>query len=460
MLNQPFKEGWWQRLISDALQKFYEDFEAGLKPKLMINAPPQHGKSSITTDFICWVHGRNPRLKTIFASYSDSLGIRTNANIQKTMLHPEWPEIFPLTTMGSDRPPNPKTIRYKEKRNSQLIEFNHFGGSFRNTTVGGKINGESLDLGVIDDVMKGREESQSETAREKKWEWFKTDFFSRFSEEGAFIAVGTLWHIEDPLMRIREMFPDMKVLNYPAIAVKDEEYRKKGEALFPQHKSIDFLLERKRIYASDEWAAVYQQDPMIEGGNKFKDTMYEICPRPSECEYTFITVDSSYKGNPQNDYTVFTLFGVIDGRLYILDVWREQVDAVEIEAYLTTFIEKNYTYEMRRVWVEPKGHGIYLNQAMRKHVKYGHLVPTEEEIKEFFRDRRSSKIERANNAIPHLTNKKLYFADSINDIDDLTSELLKFPNDKHDDFVDTVIDGIKVAYSREETIFDIMARMK
>lgn len=456
MLNQPFYDGWWQQMVSIELQKFYEDYEKGLRPKLMINTPPQHGKSRIVTDFLCWISGRNPRLKTIFSSYSDSLGVRTNSELQKTMLHPEWEDLFPLTTMGSE-----KVHGSRPKRNSSLIEFNAFGGSFRNTTVGGKITGESLDLGVIDDIIKGREEAYSETTRQKKWDWFKTDFFSRFSDQAGFIAIGTLWHVEDPLMKLKEHFSDMKVISFPAIATQDEEYRKKGEALFPEFKSLEFLLERKRLYTEDEWQALYQQDPMIQGGNKFKITMYDVvnAPTAEECDYTFVVVDSSYKAEIHNDYTVFTLFGIKDGRLYILDVWRDRIEAADVEKPLEEFLLKNYTFNMRRLWVEPKGHGIYLSQQFRKHKQLAHLVPSEKEIKDFFKDRRMGKVERANNAIPHLTNKKLYFSERLNNIDDLTSELLKFPNDKHDDFVDTVVDGIKAAYSKEETIFDIMARM-
>ena len=48
-------------------------------------------------------------------------------------------------------------------RNSTILEYVGFDGSFRNTTVMGQINGMGLDLGVIDDPMKGRAEAQSQT---------------------------------------------------------------------------------------------------------------------------------------------------------------------------------------------------------------------------------------------------------------------------------------------------------
>ena len=51
-----------------------------------IMAPPQHGKSWAATDFIAWVAERDPDLKTIFASHSADLGIRTNLDVQRRPL--------------------------------------------------------------------------------------------------------------------------------------------------------------------------------------------------------------------------------------------------------------------------------------------------------------------------------------------------------------------------------------
>jgi hypothetical protein len=36
-------------------------------------------------DFIAWVAGKHPDLKTIFASYSDELGVAVNAVLQRIM---------------------------------------------------------------------------------------------------------------------------------------------------------------------------------------------------------------------------------------------------------------------------------------------------------------------------------------------------------------------------------------
>lgn len=454
MRNLEFKEGWWQRLLSDELMAFYEDFMAGKRPKLMIKSPPQHGKSQIVIDFLLWVIGRNPRLKTIFASYAEDLGKRANSEIQKMMLHPEWNNIFPEAQMGQDEEKR-KVHKWRAKRNSSLIQFENFGGEFRNVTTGGPVTGLSLDIGVIDDVLKGRAEANSDSVRKSKWEWFVNDFFTRFSDMAAMLIIGTNWHVDDPMQRMIEKFPDMKVIDFPAIAIKDEEHRKAGDALFPEHKSLEFLLERKSLMESAEWESLYQQNPIISGGNKFKERMFDFIEMPEDFDYTFTVTDSSYVEKDSADYSVSGHFGVKDNEIYLNDLWREQIDAADIEVPLTSFIKKHESYSYRKTLIEPKGHGIYLNQKFKK---LGLGIPDDETVKLFFKDRRMGKVERANNAIPHLSDKKLHIninlAEDIKDA--IKTELLTFPSGKNDDIVDVIVDAIKEAYSSEVTIWDIL----
>jgi hypothetical protein len=42
----------------------------------------------------------------------------------------------------------------------------------------------------------------------------------------------TRWHLDDPVGRLAERFPEAKILRYPAIAEEDEKNRHKGERCF------------------------------------------------------------------------------------------------------------------------------------------------------------------------------------------------------------------------------------
>jgi hypothetical protein len=199
--------GWWPVVVSMELQKFGMDFEAGRRPKLAIMAPPQHGKSWAATDFVAWTAGRSPERKTIFASYSSELGVRTNLDLQRIIRSPNFQLAFPRTQIGAEG----------WACNTELIEYVGYAGSFRNTTVQGAINGMELHLGVIDDPIKGRGDAQRRVVRESTWNWFTDDFLSRFAKDNALLAISTRWHKDDPLGRLIERFDDVRVLRYPAI---------------------------------------------------------------------------------------------------------------------------------------------------------------------------------------------------------------------------------------------------
>lgn len=84
-MNPGMKTNWWTDEVSKHLQEFYADLIEGKRPKLALMAPPQHGKSKAVNDFTGWVAGKAPQLKTIFASYSDELGIRANTDLQRAI---------------------------------------------------------------------------------------------------------------------------------------------------------------------------------------------------------------------------------------------------------------------------------------------------------------------------------------------------------------------------------------
>jgi hypothetical protein len=177
--------GWWVERIAVELQLFYEDLVAGRRPKLALMAPPQHGKSWAAEDFIAWIAGKNPDLKTIYASFSEDLGILRNVNLQRMMQCERYRRAFPDTRVNAPG----------WQCNTSLIEYAGHAGSFRNTTVGGSINGLELHLGVLDDPVKGRAEASSKPTRDHTWEWFADDWCSRFAADSGMLVIMTRWHV-------------------------------------------------------------------------------------------------------------------------------------------------------------------------------------------------------------------------------------------------------------------------
>jgi len=325
LMHKRLKVGWWQREVSEKLQQFHADYKAGLRPQLIITAPPQHGKSTIINDFLLWSIGKDSELsdselKIIYASFSDALGVRANRRIQRYIATKRYQDIFPKFA------PTHKTL--------DLILYGE-DGYFRNTTIGGAITGESMTWGVIDDYTKGRAESNSATIRDKVWEWFTSDFSTRFSDDGAFLCICTRWHVDDLIGRLVEMKPSTKVLKYHALAEHDEPNRKQGEPLFPEHKSVEFLNDIKSVMSAAAWNSLYQQNPTIAEGNFFKpDFINTVDALPSGLQ---VVRAWDFAGTANGgDYTVGLKFGYDKHNRegYIIDIVRGQYAPEDVERVL------------------------------------------------------------------------------------------------------------------------------
>lgn len=273
LINPRLKDGWFRQEIEKALQEWWRSYRKGDRPVLLLSTPPQHGKSILIIDFISWVAGQDQDLRTIFSSFSERLGIRANLKLQRTYDSQMFKQIFPDTKINTS---NVVTVSGQYLRNREILEYVGKMGYFRNTTVGGPVTGESLDIGIIDDPVKGREEANSVTMREKVWDWFTDDFGTRFSDNAGMILIMTRWHIDDLAGRIIENDPRAKVLTFKAIADDDERHRKAGEALFPEHKSLEFLQSKKAVMRSASWMSLYQGSPIIDEGDLIKVERIQI----------------------------------------------------------------------------------------------------------------------------------------------------------------------------------------
>ena len=436
LINPKNKWGWWQEEIAQKLQQFYDDMTAGKRPKLVIQAPPQHGKSEQVIDFISWLAGRSPELRTIYTSFSERLGVRANLKLQRLMDSAKYKEVFPDTRLaGKERAESGVFLR-----NREILEYYGQSGYFRNTTVGGSITGEGLDLGVIDDPIKGRKEANSITVRDNVWDWFTDDFFTRFSEDAALLCILTRWHVDDPIGRLIARDPDIQVLSYPAIAIEDEPHRKAGEALFPEHKSLEFLLERKHVMDNASWLSLYQQTPIVIGGEIIKGDYfgrYQVLPN---IIYRKIYADTAQKTAERNDYSVFECWGLGDDKkIYLLDMIRGKWEAPELRRRAIEFWNKHAAIDgagrLREMQVEDKASGTGLIQD----IKRGERIP----IKAI--QRNTDKLTRVQDALPYIESGYVMLPADAPFVSDFIAECEAFTADNahdHDDQIDPMCDAI------------------
>jgi len=438
LMNPGMKDGWWQREVAAELQQFAESFLCGESPKLVIQAPPQHGKSVQIIDLIAWVAGKDPSKKTIYTSFSERLGVRANLRLQRTYTSRLYSRIFPETSINSS---NTVTVSGQYLRNREILEYCGNDGFFRNTTVRGAITGESLDLGVIDDPIKGRADANSRTVRDAAWDWFTDDFFTRFSEGGALLAILTRWHVDDPIGRLIDSSDDVRVLTYSAIAERNEEHRKEGEALFPEHKSVDFLLDRKSIMDTNSWQSLYQQNPFTIGGEIIKGGWFGRYTTLPKMKWRAIFGDTAQKKKEASDYQVAECWGLgDDGKIYLIDMLRGKFEAYELEKRFPDFWQKHKsadTGRLRYFGIEDKSSGTELIQRMRK--KITPAIP----VKAI--PRSIDKVTRLQDVLGYIESGHVMIPLNAPWVHDFIAECEAFTADDahdHDDQIDPMCDAI------------------
>jgi predicted phage terminase large subunit-like protein len=340
---------WWQREVALELHRFWLGYQAGRRPKLLLQSPPQHGKSTMAVDFLSWAVGqafllKQNDIKIIFASFSDRLGIRANLRLQRIFRNPKYPKIFG-NVLSEDL-----------RANSQMIEFAGHEGYFRNTTVEGAVTGEGLDIGVIDDPIKGRAEASSQLTRDKTWNWMTDDYMTRFSDKGALLMIMTRWHLDDPAGRLMENHPDVRVCRYPAIAEQDEQYRKAGEPLFPELKSKEFLDNQRSVMTLAGWQSIYQQAPIIVGGDMFpihKVTITPECPASADVMAAVRYWDCAGTADGGAFTAGVLMLRMRDGTYTVIDVRRGQWSALDRQRMIRQTAEVDQRlYPTTKIFIE------------------------------------------------------------------------------------------------------------
>jgi predicted phage terminase large subunit-like protein len=293
---------------------------------------------------------------------------------------------------------------------------------------------------IIDDANKPSD-IYSQVRREKVKLYFEETLLSRLNDsEVPIINIQQRLHLEDLTGFLLTKYK-FNLLKLPLVA--------DGVCQLPSQYTPERLEELQKNEFM--FLSQYQQTPIISGGAIFKrDCFIFTNILPEKYDYTFMTADLAYKDKQHNDFTCFSYWGVLDKKLYLIDAKRKKINAVEIDGWIRPWIMPKLGYGFRYIWIEDKAHGTYLLQQYRKD---GLPVPSEQMIKQTL-PRDGDKVMRANNIIPclNMTIPNVIFNNQIEGFNDLVEELLSFNNSTNDDFVDTVIDGCKIALFEKRQI--------
>ena len=101
--NDSYLAGWVHKDICTRLERFMKAVENGENPRLMLQMPPRHGKSTLASqEFPAFVLGHHPEWELIVCSYAETLALDFSRNVRERMRDKEYRALFPETKLDRD----------------------------------------------------------------------------------------------------------------------------------------------------------------------------------------------------------------------------------------------------------------------------------------------------------------------------------------------------------------------
>jgi predicted phage terminase large subunit-like protein len=194
----------------------------------------------------------------------------------------------------------------------------------------------------------------------------------------AIIVVMQRLHMDDLVGHLLEQ-EGWTHLNLPAIADTEHQIslgpgrfhrRRLGDVLHPEREPRAILDESKRSMGSLDFAAQYQQEPIVEGGNLIRwkwFSFYHDPPARQAGDRIIISWDTAMSSKELSSYSACVVLQIKGESAYVLDVVRERLEYPDL---------KRKVFAVHRNWrnactdcelvIENKGSGMSLIQELKR----------------------------------------------------------------------------------------------
>lgn len=418
---------WHHKILADALERV----EKGELKRLIVNMPPRHGKSElVSVNFPAWCMGRDKDRSIIAASYGSDLATDFGRKVRNIMDESAYKVLFD-TRLASDA----------KAKGSWATNGR---GEYNAVGVGGAITGKGGAIIIVDDYFKNREDADSEVMSEKLWDWYKSTLRTRLTPDGAIVIVATRWRDNDLVGRILEDESlrgedKWEIIKFPAIAEEDEEHRKKGEALWANHYTLDMLKQTKNDIGNYEFAAQYQQNPVNRETQVFKDEMFNYITFDKLKELQtncFVTIDSALSKKKKSDNTGICINWVDADNIWNIKAYKVKVDPNEL---IDLIFSLDSAFKPIAIGLEEtvmtQAIDPFLTVEMGKRNQFPNVVP--------LKHGGVNKETRIRGLLPRYERGYIKHINGM--CGDLENELVRFPSSAHDDVMDATAYQIQIA---------------
>jgi predicted phage terminase large subunit-like protein len=315
------RKPWYPYLwVAYLAQRLYPSLMRG-GARIIVNAPPRHGKSEIVSHWLpTWYIERFPYKQIILASYGGEFAGEWGKKVR---------DEFAMN----------KYCCAKLRTDSRAVEswMTEDGGGMKTAGIGGPITGRGANLVILDDVHKNWEEAMSPVARERVIDWFNSTLYTRLEPNASIIQIATRWHEADLSGFLMDKHEDVwELIRFPALSEGDGDVlgRVEGEALCPERFPKEKLENIKKVVGSHIFAGLYQQRPApLLGGIVKRDWFRYWDELPKDPDEFIQTWDLTFKATGTS-YAVGQVWCRKGANCYLIDQVRGKMDFLEQQRQL------------------------------------------------------------------------------------------------------------------------------
>jgi predicted phage terminase large subunit-like protein len=427
---------WYLQKTCDILQQFAE----GKIKKLMLFMPPQHGKSELVSrKFPAFLLGRDPSKKIATTSYSGDKASEFNKDVRRVITSNEYQQLFPRTKIASQV--TGKRKLYTET--DEMVQIVDNGGFYKSVGIMGPLTGTPVDVGIIDDPIKDSMDANSETYRNRAWDWYVNVFLTRLHNDSQQIIIMTRWHEDDLAGRILESEGnEWTQVIFPALKEgppTEFDPRQEGEALWPEKHSLEKILKMKEM-SPTTFLSLLQQRPTAEGGNLFKQEWFKRFNIGDFVPNTTIPIsslprhfysDTAY-GKAKSDNSATTSYSYFEdlGLFFIWGIHKVNLTFPQFKTDYQNWVRNNgYDAVKSMCYFEPKSTGISTVQELKA---TSDLNVREDEPPTEAKETRIASV------TPRFEAGRVFFLNGMEGMSDFETEAMAFPKGKNDDCIDCV----------------------
>jgi predicted phage terminase large subunit-like protein len=409
--------------------------DARVVKRLIINMPPRHLKSIVTSVvFPAWLLMRDPKIKIAVICHSDMLANDLASKCKPLIESDVFRQIAPQVKIRQDRD---RRMDFETTR----------GGGVYFASIASGITGRGFDHIILDDPIAAHD-AQSEAERDRVQQTFENMISSRLDDpvRGTIIVVQQRLHEAD-LTGYLLSKGGWDILCLPLVAEEEKTHkfgnyewrRPAGNVLLPERFPEAEIQKIRANNGETIFATQWQQNPASTRGELIKpEYLIPIDACPPGATRIFIAADTAVKQTATSDYTVFLVIATDGTRHYVVDVLRARFDLVEMRDAVIRLLQR---HRVEKVLIEDSASGPGLHTMLAEKGLRSELRPVGGRNKE----------ERLEKHLHFFVDRRIYVLNNQSWTVDFRNELVRFPVARHDDQVDALTLYLEYMFSDAPT---------